>query len=101
MFAQQASVRLCVGGEACSEPVERVSRTLRSTTSDLRPLTPSLPIKDGRQCCHGKCVIANAFGVSAASARRNFLHASSRVQGQTWEHWRDFSVEVVAQGNDA
>jgi hypothetical protein len=102
MFPQHASERLCVGGSgACPEPVERVSRTLRSTTSDLRPLTPSLPIKDGRQCCHAKCVIANAFGALAASFGPDFRHTSSWVQGQTWEHWRGFSVEVVAQGNDA
>jgi prepilin-type N-terminal cleavage/methylation domain-containing protein len=39
MFPQQASERLCVAGGACREPIERVSRTLRFSTPDLRSLT--------------------------------------------------------------
>src|SRR4029450_11614574 len=39
MFPQQASERLCVAGGACPELVERVSRTLRFSTPDLRSLT--------------------------------------------------------------
>src|SRR4030095_4003780 len=39
MVPQQASERLCVAGGACREPIERVSRTLRFSTPDLRPLT--------------------------------------------------------------
>src|SRR4029450_6783382 len=41
MFPQQASQRLCVGGGACPEPVERVSRrpAHQLRIIDLRPLS--------------------------------------------------------------
>jgi prepilin-type N-terminal cleavage/methylation domain-containing protein len=50
MFPQQASVRLCVGGEACPDPVERVSRRRAHQLRivDLRSLSE-------RQRANGSC----------------------------------------------
>jgi len=92
MFPHDARERRYSGDGACPEPVERVSRTLQATTSDLRLLiSESLVLGPSLQ----KSVVANTFGTSAPSFGPDFLARFIQSSGSDFGTLATFSRRSI------